>query len=156
MSQVHIDEFLRGVASVARIPQKLRDALNFENQYDRYHKQVKYSQVPDEPLNFYADVLSVRLIARLEYSKHVNNGRVYTSCQYAFFKIKGTEEERTKVVVRFLAPNHAIVNDGETIDIPLGNGNPGDDMYDVGLLQQAISRALLEDVIANLEEWAFK
>lgn len=152
MHAIAISGFLQSVPTVARLAKKVRNSISSDD-HDSHKNFVKYSVVPDDPNSFYVDVLHVRFIGRLEYVKHLNQGREFTSCQYVFFKLVGSDEERTDVAVRFIAPQHAILKNGNVIDLPLRADD--DEGYEVGQVRAAISQNLLEFVISNLHTWSF-
>ena len=146
-----IGNFLQGAAEVLQVAQKVRGSID-SAESDPYEQLVKYESVAHHPTSFYVDVLHVRFIARFEYVKHMNQGREFTSGQYAFFEKHGQDEKRADYVVRFLAPNIVLTGDGEVIELPPINDGGG---HQVGRVRSAIARNLLGYVIDNLETWSF-
>lgn len=151
MQAFAIGNFLQSAAQVAQVAQKVRESID-SAESDHYAQFVKFQPVAHHPTSFYVDVLHVRFIARLEYVKHKNQGREFTSAQYAFFEKNGQDEKRADYVVRFLAPNIALTGGDEVIELPLMNDDGG---HQVSRVRTAIARNLLEYVIANLETWSF-
>lgn len=152
MQALTISSFLQGVPAVTRLAKKVRDSVHSEER-DSYKNFVKYSSLPNDSNSFYVDVLHVRFIGRLEYIKYLTQGREFTSCQYVFFKLNEEGEERTTIVVRFIGPQHAILTNGDVIDLPLRDDD--DDGYEVSQVRGSISQNLLEYVIGNLQTWSF-
>jgi hypothetical protein len=151
MQAFTIVNFLQSAAQVAQVAQKVRESVA-SAESDPYAQFVKYEGVVDHPTNFYVDVLHVRFIARFEYVKHTNQGRQFTSGQYAFFEKHGQDEKRAEYAVRFLAPNIVLTGGGEVIELPFMNDDGG---HEVSRVRAAIARNLLGYVIDNLETWSF-
>lgn len=150
MQAFAISNYLQGAVQVAQVAQKVRESIE-SAESDHYAQFVKYGSVADHPASFYVDVLHVRFIARFEYVKHINQGREFTSGQYAFFEKHGQDEKRVDYMVRFLAPNIVLTGGDEILELAPMHDDGG---HQVGRVRNAIARNLLGYVIDNLETWS--
>lgn len=146
-----IGNFLQGAPQVAQLAHKVRESIEAA-ETDHYAQFVKYESVPHHPTSFYVDVLHVRFIARFEYVKHKNQGREFTSGQYAFFENPDQDEKRLDYTVRFLVPNIVLADGDEVVELAPMNDDGG---HQVGRVRTAIARNLLSFVIDNLQTWSF-
>lgn len=89
--------------------------------------------------------------AEFLYVKHINQGREFTSGQYAVFEKHGQDEKRVDYMVRFLAPNIVLTGGDEIIELAPMHDDGG---HQVGRVRTAIARNLLGYVIDNLETWS--
>ena len=116
---------------------------------------IKFAGVEGEPFSFSADAFHVNIIGRFEISKFKAQGRDFVSGQYSFFTQDGDKEVRLPVVVRFTPPNHVVLPDGNIVEL-IQSKDPDDEEFINAQLRQikdAISAALLAEVINNLEVW---
>ena len=156
MSAFTINNYLQSYETVIQLAERLRASIHADMPRNSVSRFVKYMSVDNEPLSFRADVLHVTVIARFELAKYEMPDGDMLSGQFVFFRQNGQAEDRLPITLRIVPPKHVVLPAGQAIE--LASYTPEDGVEDHSSIQvrEAVSVALLDYIIDNLEKWSFK
>jgi len=153
MRASEIRTFVRPVHSVKRVAEKLSIALLVRDNAPL--SQIVVFEALVSPTDLSVELLNIHLTARLEYVKFApnNNEAPVISGQFAFFRKTGDKDEvRLNTVVRLHGEGHIILPGGGVIDV---DGSSGIDEAEEFTIREAVSVALLSELIEAMPAWSF-